>query len=318
MESKNAKIYVASVKNVSKQLEYYGDADISNINLLKLIYKYSCYCVTYEQLQRLNTMVSQLQNKDSMICSEIQAARGADYPNVLSIVEVGTNTNSAPTLSDSSFTLDDPDYTYTFTYDDLFSSYNDVDGNALGNFIINSLPAQGSLQYNGSDVVVDTLYLDPTLLTYTRFGIDSYSEGFTYSAFDNDAQLPLQSNIVTCTGTINEITSNNEAPTVGDRAQYAGNRVTTVFTLADFTSETIAPYFDPENNDLDAIRIDEVSTANTGTYYYFGNPVVVGQVITADELSNGAFYHEAPDANGITTDSFNASVRDNVNMTWVS
>jgi hypothetical protein len=69
---------------------------------------------------------------------------------------------------------------------------------------------------------------------------------------------------------------------------------------------------------LDAIRIDEVSTANTGVYYYFGSVLAEGQVITKAELDAGAFYHVGQDANGISTDSFNASVRDNVNMTWVS
>ena len=105
---------------------------------------------------------------------------------------------------------------------------------------------------------------------------------------------------------------------MGDRAQYSGNRSTTVFTVSDFTTLTIAPYFDPEGNELDAIRIDEISTANYGTYYYFGAEVVPGQIITKDELNAGAFYHVGPDANAISTDSFNASLREDVNMTWVS
>ena len=105
---------------------------------------------------------------------------------------------------------------------------------------------------------------------------------------------------------------------MGDRAQYSGNRSTTVFSSADFTTEPIAPYFDPEGNDLDAIRIDEVSTANLGLYYLYDTAVSIGQVITKAELDAGAFYHVGPDANAISTDGFNASVRDNVNMTWVS
>jgi len=40
-------------------------------------------------------------------------------------------------------------------------------------------------------------------------------------------------------------------------------------------------------------------------------------VITKAELDSGAFYHVAPDGNGVSTDSFNASVRDTGSLIWV-
>ena len=49
MRNKDSKIFVASVKNASKRLEFYGDIDLSNLYLLKLIYKYANYCTTYKQ-----------------------------------------------------------------------------------------------------------------------------------------------------------------------------------------------------------------------------------------------------------------------------
>ncbi len=317
MESKNASIYVTSVNNMSKQLEHYGTANMMNICLLKLLYKYSCYCSTYDQIQRMDSMVAELQRTDRNICLEFQAARGADYTNPVGVVDISAGANTAPTLSDSSFTLEDPNLTYTFSYSDLFSGYSDAEGGDATNFEIKTLPVAGVLHYDGVAVEVGSWLSDPSLLTYTRIGTGGYATSFTYTAYDDDNQLQLESNVATCNGTIDSIVSTNEPATVGDRAQYSGNRTTTVFSSTDFTTETIAPYFDPENNELDAIRIDEISTANEGAYYYYDALVVEGQVITKAELDAGAFYHVAADSNAVSTDSFNASARDTGSMIWV-
>lgn len=319
MENKNAEIYVTSVGNISKRLEYYGDVDITKISLLKLIYKYACYSVTYSQLQRLNTMVSWLQTTSPYICLEKQAQRGADYVNPVGVVAIDVGgVNIAPTITDNSFNVSDSDQNYTFTTSDIYSGFSDPNGNLPGDFVIKSLPTIGTLTYNGQPISINSLYPDPTLLVYTRANNTSYVDTFTWSVYDDEPQVPLESNTATMTGNIEEIINENEPPTIGDRADYAANRATTIFSVADFTTETIAPYYDPENNELDAIRIDEISDANTGIYYYYGNPVTEGQVITASELESGVFYHVGPDSNSISTDSFNASVRDNVNLTWVS
>jgi len=318
MENKDARIFITSVNKITARLEHYGEANTDEIHLLKLIYKYSCYAQTYATLQRLDKMVAQLQRENPFICLEKQAVPSyIDSTITIPEIPIGTNGNEAPVLTGGSVTLTDPNTVYTFSYADLLSGFTDDSGQPASGFVIKVLPVQGTLKYNGSLVSLGTLYPDPTLLTYTRDVDTGYSVSFNYSAYDSDSQLPLESNVVSMNITVEAITLANEPATVGDRAQYAGNRVTTVFTVADFTTEAIAPYFDPEANDLDAIRIDEVSTANVGTYYYLGVEVVEGQIITAAELNSGAFYHTAPDANGITTDSFNASVRDTGSMIWV-
>lgn len=320
MENKNAKIYVASVKNVSSRLEHYGDVNIDNISLLKLIYKYSCYCSTYDQLQRMNTMVSQLQNSDPLICSEIQATRGADYVNVFQVVETSgvDSPNQPPTISNTSFTVTAEDDTFTFSENQIYNGYSDLEGTIPGDFTIASLPFIGTLTYAGVPVVIDTLYSVPGLLVYTRGSDESNSDSFTWTVFDKDTQLPLESNVATMSGIIEEKTSTNEDPYVGDRAKYAGNRVTTVFTLADFTTDTINPFNDPEGDSLAAIKILEVSEANTGVYYFFGDVLVADQEITSVEISSGALYHVGPDANSVTTDSFRCAVKDDsLDADWV-
>lgn len=318
MENKEARIFITSVGNVTARLENYGDANTDQVQLLKLIYKYACYSPTYACLQRLDSMVAELQRTSPFICLEKQAVSGyVDTEITIPEVVIGTNGNESPTITAGAVTLADPNDDYTFSYADMFSGWSDDSSGVAGNFVIKTLPGQGTLKYNGSAVTVGVLYADPTLLVYSRDVDTGYSASFTYSAYDTDAQLPLESNTVAMDITVEAITTSNEPATVGDRAQYAGNRVTTVFSSADFTTEAIAPYFDPEANELDAIRIDEVSTANVGVYYYLGVVVVEGQVITKAELDAGAFYHVAPDANGISTDSFNASVRDTGSMIWV-
>jgi len=318
MEEKDARIYITSVNNVSARLEHYGDANTDQVHLLKLIYKYACYSPTYPCLQRLDSMVAELQRTSPFICLEKQAVQGyVDSTVTVPEIIIGSNGNTAPTITASAITLPDPDDVYTFSYADLLSGYSDDAGGLAGSLIIKTLPAQGTLKYNGVTAVIETLYANPTLLTYTRNVDTGYGTSFTYAVYDRDSQLPLESNTVACTVTVDAITTGNEPATVGDRAQYAGNRTTTIFTVADFTTEAIAPYFDPETNALDAIRIDEISDANTGIYYYLGLQVVAGQIITNAELASGAFYHIASDNNGIATDSFNASVRDTGSLIWV-
>lgn len=318
MEDKNARIFVSAVNSISKKLEMYGDVDLSQVNLLKLIYKYACYSTQYSVLKRLDVMVAELQRTSPYICLEINAVQAyVDSSITVPIIIIGQGENNPPTITGTSVTLDDTTSVYTFTTVNIYNGYTDTELTPAGNFVIKTLPATGTLKYNGINAVVDTLYANPTLLTYTRSGTNGYGDTFSWAVFDTDAQLPLESNTAVMTITVTALVQSNEPATVGDRAQYAGNRAVTIFTVADFTTQTIAPYFDPEANDLDAIRIDEVSTANTGVYYYLGSPVIEGQVITASELADGAFYHIAADANGITTDSFNASVRDTGSMIWV-
>ena len=317
MVNKNARIFVASIAKLSKELEHYGTADTDKLSLLKLIYKYSCHSSTYSQLQRLDNMVSNLQRTDKLICLEKQSAGYASYTSPAGSVTIGLDGNIAPTLTSSSITVLDPNDTYTFTYSDLFSGYSDDSVGTIGSFVIDTLPANGTLAYNGFSIVAGTLLYDPTKLVYSRNNDTGSSTSFTYSAYDNDSQLTLVSNVVSCAVTVESITVANQPPTVGNTNIYENNRTTTILTSADFTSLAIAPYIDPEGDALDAIKILAISAVNGGNYYYYGAIAVVGQVITKAELDTGAFYHTAADSNSITTDTIEVAVRDTGSMIWV-
>lgn len=324
MKEKDARIFVTSVSNASSRLKYYGDAKLEGITLLKLLYKYASYSTTYKQLQRINSMVSTLQTTDKLICMEYQALPAYNINNTPSNVELNAQGNQPPALGDISITLLEGITAFGFADVVLYENYLDDAGGSPSGFVIKSLPANGGLYYGNDIVTLNTILPASAFLIFERYpdGIsgvdDAYVTTFTFSAFDDNTQLPLESNIATVTVNVDALGVTNEPATVGDRAQYSVNRATTVFTVADFTTNAIAPYFDPEGNDLDAIRIDEVSDANTGVYYFFDVAVTAGQIITNAELAAGAFYHVAADQNQISTDTFEASVRDTGSMIWVN
>lgn len=318
MEDKNARIFISSMSNIHKRMEFYGDVNLDKIALLKLIYTYACYSTEQEQLDRLDGMVSEIQRTDDNICLEIQSSFGSEYvaPRVDVVVGEGA-TNMPPSILNCSISVDADTDVYTFSYNDLFSGYTDDSSTEPKSFVIRTLPDSGSMKYNGLPVIENIEYENILLLSYERGSDSSYVSQFDFRVYDNDPELPLFSNTATCIITVEEKTVENQPPTVGDRTQYAENRKITIFTVADFTTNADPAYYDPENNPLDAIRIDSISNANDGVLYYFGSPVQEGQVITADEIANGAFYHEGPDENTINSDSFELSVRDTGSMIWV-
>ena len=318
MKNKDARIYVSSVNNVTKRLQNYGDADIENIGLLKLIYKYACYSSTYSQIQRLDKMVAHLQRVDPYICLEKQARSGSVYDSPTGNVSIGVSGNQAPVASDIAFTVTNE--TFTITEYLILAGYSDAEGTDSSSMVIKSIPNNGGLLFQDVQVTVGQV-IDLTggivFLRYVRNSNSAYQSSFTYSLYDGDSQLALESNIATAAITVSAIVVENEAPTVGNRTIYADNRITTVFSSADFTSQAIAPYFDPEGDDLDAIIIRDISVVNGGIYYFYGTQLVVGQIITKAELDSGAFYHVGSDSNAIATDTFRAAVRDTGSMIWV-
>lgn len=317
MTVNDTQVFLSSLNKTTKRFSYYGPGSITNISLLKLIYKYACYSQSYETLQRLDKIVSYLQRTDKDISMQITKSVGY-VDNILSPSSFTSGIDvNRPTIDGNLVTVSFSEYAFNNT--EFFEGYSDIDGDVANLITIKTLPANGSLFYNGIEVTGQLSLTDATLLTYVRSVDTAYGTSFTFTVTDANCQIQMESLPATMTVTVEDliVEPGNEPALIGDRAQYVGNRVVTVFKVADFTTETIAPYFDPEANDLDAIRIDEVSTANTGTFYYLGAPVTIGQVITNAELASGAFYHDGPDSNSITTDSFNASVRDTGSMIWV-
>lgn len=323
MQKKDSKIFVISVKNISKKLEYYGDADINNISLLKLIYKYSKYFEGYDQLQAVDKMVNYLQRSDMSICMEYTYAKGysQEYKNNVIDITGQDPENTPPVLTDVSITYGNND-TQEISYNELFSGYSDSEGTGISYIKIHSLPAVDSLfTNNGKPIsageVIDVNDLD-FYIEYDREDDTARVDTFTYSVFDS-AQTPLESNIVTATVTLPVYSeSDNEAPTIGDLALYADNRESITITIQDILVGSDPDYMDPEGDQLGAIRIDRISASNKGIYYYYGTEIQVGQVISYNDILAGAFTYAAADINFIQTDVIEVSIRDDADSGWVS
>lgn len=314
MENKNANIFVSSVAKISERLKFYGDASLENISLLRLIYKYACYATSQTQLKALDKMVSRLQREDSLICLEAQSSGVVSYTPPAGIITVG-ETNSRPTLVATAVTIGEELDNYTFTYADLFSGYSDDEGGTPSSFVISLLPSQGSLLYEGSPVVSNQLLYDATKLTYQRSSDSAYLSNFHYIANDDNTQLPLSSNSVSCSITVEEKLVENVPPTIDDVSFTSENRFTTVFTSASFNS-----YNDADGDNLGAIKILSISTTNRGEYLFQGSPVVVGQIITVEQLDapGGSFYHLGPDENTLSSDTIEVAVRARTgDQSWV-
>ena len=106
---------------------------------------------------------------------------------------------------------------------------------------------------------------------------------------------------------------------VGNISINVLNRATTVLTLAHFTTSTTPAYSDPENDPVDAIRIDSLPADgilqyNNGSWVN----VTLGQIISAADITAGKLRYVSPNQNAPETNTFNFSVRDTGSMQFVS
>ena len=165
-------------------------------------------------------------------------------------------------------------------------NFSDAQGHNPGDIVIKSLTA-GDLLYDGDAVIIGQIIYDPSLLVYYRSQANSYSESFNFTIFDDYSEGPLESAPATMTANVAD--ADNLPATVGDNTIYSANRIETVLTLEMFTSQLAPPYNDPENDLIDAIRIDDISGANQGQYLLSGTPVAPGNIITREQLQAGLF-----------------------------
>jgi hypothetical protein len=166
---------------------------------------------------------------------------------------------------------------------------------------------------------ITILASDMNNLIYFTDDILQPSHDISFRVIDRDNNGNLwvsNSATLTMDKTVANITGNQPA-VVGDLSIKVNNQVTTTLTLAMFTTDLNPPYNDPENDLIDAIRIDEISTDNKGQFLYNSSPLVTGQIITREELDAGLFVHVGPNSTDIETDAFNFSVRDEGSGIWV-
>lgn len=109
----------------------------------------------------------------------------------------------------------------------------------------------------------------------------------------------------------------NQPPdNVGDNAISVANRAITVLTLAMFTTQTTPAYSDPENDPVDALRVDSLPA--DGTLKLNGVACSIGQVIDVADINSNLFTYESPDQDPQDIDDFDFSLRDTGSLQWSS
>lgn len=109
----------------------------------------------------------------------------------------------------------------------------------------------------------------------------------------------------------------NQPPTeVGDYTLNVLNRASTTLTLNMFSTDTTPPYSDPENDPVEAVRIDTLPTL--GTLKLNNVNVIAGQIILATAINANQLKYNSPDQNAVANAVFTFSVRDSGSMTFVS
>ena len=201
---------------------------------------------------------------------------------------------TAPVVSNFSKSTNE-DVTLAFTASDFTNAFADVDGDALTNVTIVSLPTRGLLKLNNVEVTtgqtiaaaqLSTLRFVPNL---NVFGSDTFSYKGSDLAFEsNNAKVSIA------------IISVNDAPVVTNFSKTVTEDSTIVFTAFDFLNA----YSDVEGKQLDKITI--VSLPTLGKLKLNNVNIYAGQVIGRTKLSGITFVTD-PNAFGTASFAWKAS-----------
>jgi len=256
--------------------------DIIDVYISKFIYKYSDILCNYKI--------------SSGISSNIPI--GNINPSVNTLL-IDINTNSE----------------YIFTISKIIENFTSADNIPYNKVLLNLNNVSGTFYYNNIVVtgILEINVLDIINLKYVRADENIFSDTITYRVNDINNLYSNEANI----NIIGALITTNNSATIGDIAVYSSNRFITTLTLEMFTSQLTPPYSDPEGDLIDAIRIDEISTANSGLFKLNGNAISEGIIISKQDLIDGIFTHSGPDADGLSSDVINFSARDAGSLIWV-
>ena len=207
-----------------------------------------------------------------------------------------TPVNDAPTTSGLTATLDEDD-SHTFAASQF--GFDDADsGDSLQQVRIDSLPAagSGSLALNGTPVTVPQVIPvgDIGTLVYTPVANANGTATFTFSVSDGTAF----SATATATLTVDAV---NDAPTTSGLTATLDEDDSHTFAADQFGFE------DADSGDsLQAVRIDSLPAAGSGSLALNGTPVTVPQEIAATAIPT-LVYTPVTNVNGPATFTFSVS-----------
>lgn len=315
--SVNKQIYITSASKAVNKARVSGKLDLSKVALFEL---YDYYIDFTDKL--IDNNIFYYEDANITLKKEISKLKYkypdeiCNYKNIIGVDTIPTGDNTAPIVEDNTIDLS-KNINHTFTYNDFTKGYYDAQGDQPSrvNIIIDS--TTGTFTYNGSLITSNQFEFNISQvsnLVYTRPTYGTFNEVFYFKISDNNIDSKYSSiHQITLQGEIVE----NQPATIGDNTITVGNRITTVLTLSMFTSQLQPPYNDPEGDLIDAIRLDEISSANRGTFFVDGVQAVEGQIITRETINNGTFTHVGPDQDALWSDNFSFSARDEGSKIWV-
>jgi hypothetical protein len=326
----NKQILVTSINKQIEKSKVYGKLDLSVLYFFNLVMYYIDYT---NDVVVLNTHNRKLK--------ELAYYLKYKYPNILcnykiiSPIAVLSGDNTAPTVED--FDLDiDGNRVINIGIEPFIENYEDVDNDIYKNLLIlpNNLNT-GKLFFNGVEItapielsilpvkniggrttVFDLRYVVP--LEDDTSTIPREYKGEVNDSFDFKVSDSKNLFSTTKTATItNSVYVENEPAEIGDVFITTSNRTELTLDLTMFTNLMSPPYSDPENDLIDAIRIDGISSSNQGVFLLNGIAIQEGDIITREDLIAGDFKHVGPNVDSISTDTIDFSARDEGSLIWV-
>jgi hypothetical protein len=236
---------------------------------------------------------------DTITYSISDGAGGTDTTtvtvNVVAVADAPTST------SFSRLTTEDTEYVFTLAD---FAFNDDDPGDMFTEFRIDSLPAAGTLSYDGTDLTTAPLTIVPADIAAGRlvFISEPNASGFPYASFDFSVGDGVLFSTTPNTVTFN-VLATNDPPTTGNHRVDLLEDGSVTFALADF------PYADPELDPIFELRIDTLPAS--GTLWLGATAVTPGQLLTIASITGGQLsYTPVADENGTGYTSFTFSPSD--------
>ena len=311
----NKQILITSLNKEIEKSKIYGKLDLSILYFFNLVMYYIDYTEGVEVLNEYNKCLKDFAYR-LKYC----------YPNIIcnyKIIDSSLQTieNTPPTISDKNIDLNG-NFIYQIKAQDFLTDYQDAQNHTYKKVILYpSSLTQGQLKFN-NNVINSPLEInlnnnfDLKYVFLNSQSIKNTEEVNTFLNFKVSDIFDAFSVTQSLNFTNSEFTVNSPA-TIGDISLSKDNRVETVFTMDLFTTFMSPPYSDPENDQIDAIRIDSISSSNQGQFLINNIPIQVGDIITREEINAGDFKHVGPDTDALTTDLITFSGRDEGSLIWV-
>lgn len=318
----NKQILVTSINKEINKSKKYGKLDLTILYFFNLLRYYIDYTNNKIELnaenKHLKLLIQNLKYKyPDIICN---------YKIIDS--QIIDNNILPPTISNNQVDLNGM-YYYTFKNEDFIENYTDTQNLLYNKLIIfPSKLNQGKLLFNDVEVTspLEIDLLNDFILQYT-FDSNGQVDPFDTSEINKeeinqifDFKVSNQKNIYSVTKEIsitNSVYQVNQSATIGDIFITADNRTETTLNLNTFTNLMSPPYSDPENDLIDAIRIDSISSSNQGVFLYNGIQIQDGDIISKADLEADLFKHIGPNTDSLATDSLEFSARDSGSLIWV-